>query len=119
MKPDLPFPDLDALEALERAATPAPWEVSSGPWVGLQFGVMSGNDCIVSCNEVQPDADRLNATIISLARNALPSLLALARECLALRAVWEAGVAAERERCWAIAEQKVQAVLDAIRGGAK
>ena len=37
----------------------------------------------------------------------------------ALRAVWEAGVAAERERCWAIAEQKVQAVLDSISGGVK
>lgn len=68
---------------LSESATKGPWYPSSGPWVGLAFGVLDdGNECVAACREPTPNADRHNAALIAYYRTAAPLL---ADECERLR----------------------------------
>ena len=65
---------LDALEALEREATP-------GPWVADHVEVSGGDGVLAQCGfGMREDAEtQANARILATSRNILPEVIALAR----------------------------------------
>ena len=86
---------LAELEWLDKKAMPGPWHGSSGPWLGLRFGVMCGTGCIAECRQPVPEADRHNAAFIAAARGALPALVVEVRRLQKLVADYEASEASQ------------------------
>lgn len=77
----VPPPDLDALERLLTAASPAPWSTGED---GLVWSARAAGDPVSGSTEI-PDAE-----LIAAARNALPALIERAREADRLRPVVDA-----------------------------
>jgi hypothetical protein len=75
--------ELDELDALERAASPAPWRAFAGPGIGgPAFIALSDDDAMPDMyvqhdGEAAPDAD---LDFIAAARNYVPRLLAEIRK---------------------------------------
>lgn len=73
--------DLDALEELERAATPGPWEAERDVYDGdVWYVEPDGQPVLIARRPSDTDG-----ALIAAARNALPDLIAAARERDALR----------------------------------
>ncbi len=74
-------PDLDALEAMEKAATPGPW-ISDAPGCVAKHYNEGGKSSAAICGRgFNPSKeDESNADLIAAARNALPALIRAARE---------------------------------------
>lgn len=75
---------LDELEALERAATSAPWGYKAGVLKHYVFSADEGEDLGFSLQEFHPHDGREvpaaeNAQLIAALRNAAPALLSLAK----------------------------------------
>lgn len=81
---DLTETELSALEELERTATAGPWQAHAH-----MVEAEAGADLIGECSDAYPLGNN-NAELIAAARNALPSLLAAARERDELRRQVEA-----------------------------
>lgn len=109
MPDDLTEADLARLEAVDRAASP-------GPWLADMGDVMAdgGDVLLASLNEgcLEADDPRLLADsyLIAEARNALPALIAAARELQAVRCWARAVITAHREAEFRVPE----ALRDAI-----
>lgn len=94
--------DLDALEALIAAATPAPWRDCRHDDGGCQCGhvwSLPVDMVVARCYDEQPDgslglaAQKANARLIAAMRNALPALLADLARLRAIEAAAEALIA--------------------------
>jgi hypothetical protein len=87
--PNPPTLDLEALEKLEREATPGPWRIEpSGAPIGhRQWELVAGEHAgEVTVLERFGDDDRPDAELAIALRNAAPSLIAAARELERLKA---------------------------------
>jgi hypothetical protein len=78
--------DLDALEKLHGKATPVPWtRTASGDKHWLREVRDQEGNGLAWCGSLSDSRARANAALIVAAVNALPALLALAREAIELR----------------------------------
>lgn len=102
---------LDRLEALNRAAAPAPWGEfceSGNWWIETQApdgGPAGRVVCADTGTRIWHDEDDIDCAIA--ARNALPALLAVARAALTLR---RAGTANECAAAWEALRPALQAL---------
>lgn len=74
--------DLDALEALEKKATPGPWEwdgrtVGDGGYVYIPQGAYLGNTLVMLADTYEDCG--YDCDLLAAARSALPELIRLAR----------------------------------------
>ena len=93
--------DIDALEALERAATPGPWTATNrvrddGVWMVER----DGDDLIADIDGDNHECDAANAALIAAARNALPELIAEVRRHRALADDRSKCPACMGHECW-------------------
>lgn len=101
-QPPLTAADLDWLHALHEAATPGPWREYANT---VPIGYLAGQDVradVDPSGKVCRDATLPDVRLIAAARNALPSLLALARR----------GLEADT------AEQRMESALELVRHNA-
>lgn len=61
--------DIAKHRELEAKAFRAPWFASSGPWIGLHFGVCATGCVLIDCLEKEPDMDLKHAEYIATLRN--------------------------------------------------
>jgi hypothetical protein len=109
--------ELEALEKLEKAATPGPWVYERSPddmEVGFpgSFDVIAPNgDALCAMYTSDVVISETHGKLIPALRNAAPALIAAARENARLRAVVEA--ARDEITAWRAAEDESRAIENA------